>query len=728
MNTPASWSTTLKRLLQWAQRDEPLKTAHVQGPCATGKSTVVPLWMWNKLAEAHEDQLVVFVTWEDDVARISDIFDKDASGGMTRLKPAILDYSRFLAVLRNNMRRDDTTRWADGPQLEAWLDHGIFPERALLILDIVPQMTVEFCLSMAILSRLAFYRSSKPSSRLRILTMSSTEQLKPVSSLFGQDPRTTFRLRAEGTYNPEGYKDIEDMTSTTMCVGQQGVVAGIKERIDASPDSSKHLVMFFEESYASWTCNEELGAERCVSYLSLGNVPGAVPNLFRDKRRIYPADKLVTVYRLPYANFSGVCIDGAFTHAHVVCSHTRKGFYYNLEYGNVVQGDIPLSVSERLDVVSWAARAKRDGVASAFLYAIEGSESRYTERRLDCDTYGEFHDAVGRHAIDLLFSLIQLAHQGLDIDPVACTNIFTSMLTLVRELVRRLAVQGLVRATEALQRISCRLQMPDGPDIIASRMMPVVGYDYRLAVLLATPSPHPGVAFLKAQLAAALCHGPLLLFKLFKLEAAVEKYGSARVRKELKYEFEGHSKPLALTGVWWTIVSLMHASILRGSILSGFQLRLDGDRFNVHRQPTDAYQVKFNEIRAVLTSCGVEVENHDDEPTLTPAHYASLHGDIFTAFMYHCVLATGPDDAGMFGFYGTATQAGLIPDPLLHTLVDMERFRDAPIIGVSTNFHVTHSGAELRDWTGILARAILERMQRDYPERELSDVLDSYLQ
>lgn len=96
------------------------------------------------------------------------------------------------------MRRDDTTRWADGPQPEAWINHGLFPERVLLILDIVPQMAVEFCLSMAILSRLAFYRSSKPSSRLRILTMSSTEQLKPVSSLFDQGPWTTFRLKAEG--------------------------------------------------------------------------------------------------------------------------------------------------------------------------------------------------------------------------------------------------------------------------------------------------------------------------------------------------------------------------------------------------------------------------------------------------------------------------------------------------------------------------------------------------
>jgi hypothetical protein len=727
MNTPASWSTTLKRLLVWAQGDEPLNTAHVQGPCATGKGTVVPLWMWNELAKVHEDQLVVFVTWDDEVARIGDIFDNNATDGAAHLKPAIWDYHRLLAVLRNNMRRDDTTRWADGPQPEAWINHGLFPERALLILDLVPQMPIEFCLSMAILSRLAFHRSGKPSSRLRILTMSSTEQLKPVASLFARDPWTAFRLKAEGTCNAEGYNNFEDMTATTLCAGQQGVMAGIKERIDASPDGSKHLVMFFEESQASWTCTEELGAERCASRFSLGNVPGAVPNLLRDKRLISPADTLVTVYKLPHASFSGVRVDGAFTHAHVVCSQARKGFYYNLEYGNVVQGDIPLSASERLDVVSWAARATRDGVGLALLYAVDGRDSRYTEKRLEHDTQGEFHDAVGRHAIGLLFSLIQLAHQGLDIDPVACMDIFTSTPTLVRELVRRLAVQGLVHATETLQRISCRLQMPGDADTIASRMMPVVGYDYRLAVLLATPSPHPGVACLKAQMAAALCYGPLLLFKLEQLEAAVEKYGSVRVRNELEGEFEGHSKPLALTGVWWTIISLMHASILRGGVLSGFQLRLDRDRFDVHRQPTDAYEAKFDQVRAVLTNCGVEVESHNDKPTLTPAHYTSLHGDVFTAFMYHGVLATGPDEHGAYGFYGTATQAEVVPDPLLHALVDMDKFRDQPVLGVSTSFHVTHSGAELRDWTGIPARAISERMQRDYPEWELSDILDSSL-
>ena len=666
---------------------------------------------------------MVFVTWEDEVARIRSIFDMHASGA-TDFEPAIWDYTRLLDVLRNNIRRDDTTRWADGPQPEAWINQGLFPERALIILDLVPQMPIEFCLSMAILSRLASHRSGKTSSRLRLLTMSSTEQLNPVTNLFTQLPWTTFRLKAEGTCNPEGYEDFEDMAATTLCAGHEGVVARIKERIDASPDGSKHLVMFFEDSPASWTCTEVIGAENCATLCSVGNAPGVVPNQLRGKPCISPVDKLVTVYELPYASFSGVGIDGAFTHAHVVCPQTRKGFYYNLEYGNVVQGDIPLSVSERLDVVSWAARAKRDGVASAFLYAMN---SRYTETRFEFGTHGEFHEAVGHHAIDLLFSLIQLAHQGLDIDPVACMDIFTSTPALVRELVRRLAVQGLVHATETLQRISCRVKMTGDTATIASRMMPVVGYDYRLAVLLATPSPHPGVAFLKAQLAAALCHGPLLLFKLDPLAAAVEKYGCARVRRELEDEFEGHSKPLALTGVWWTIVSLMHASLLNGGVATGFQLRLDRDRFNIHRKPTDAYIDKFNEIYAVLKDSGIEVENHNDQPTLTAAHYDSLHGDIFTAFMYSGVLATGPDNNAMYNFYATATQAEVIFDPLLHVLVDMERFRDQPVIGVSTNFHVTQSGAELRDWTGIPARAILERMQRDYPERELSDVVESNL-
>lgn len=438
---PPSWSDTLKELLQWAQGDSPLKLAHVQGPRASGKSTIIPLFMWKKLTAAHNDQLVVFVTWTDEVARIAGFIEQNASGSQGSFSPCVIDYGRLLLILERNLRDQD----ANGPQPASWDSDQIIPDRTLFILDLIPQLPADFCLSMATLSQLALHRST--SSRLRILTVSPTKAFRAVLDVFAPAQWANFRLSADGTPNPEGYRDVEDLCFAQLCHDERHLTQTLQERVAASPPGSKHLVMFFEDTTMIDSLEIGLGVEKCevVSCLS-GDGPGTVPTKLRNSRQLEAAkDKPVTIYKLAHGSFSGVCVDSTFSHAHIVCSSFRQGDFFSFKLGNMVQGKTTLSVSERLDLVSWGARAKASGVESAYVYApVKTTRLGYAG---SLDVHGEWSDVAGRHLMRTIYGLICLIRNGLNIDLVGYMTASTSDPPLVKEMIRRLVVQGLIKVT-----------------------------------------------------------------------------------------------------------------------------------------------------------------------------------------------------------------------------------------------------------------------------------------
>lgn len=263
-----------------------------------------------------------------------------------------------------------------------------------------------------------------------------------------------------------------------------------------------------------------------------------------------------------------------------------------------------------------------------------------------------------------------------------------------------------------------------------SHLMPVVDYDYRLAYLLATPSPHPGITLLKVHLATLLSVGLFSLFDLNKLNDAVEEYGSSEVRTALKEELRGPAEPLGLTGVWWTMIALCYTC--RQNMLQnmrGIQLRVGKDRIILPMlQGVLIYSNKYEEILSIMGEHGIEVEGETTGSTLTPDHYDSLHRDIFVAFLYQCVLVTGPKDLDRH-FYTTATQAELFPGPMVNAMVDFQAIEDRLQMGVSSRveLHILDEDKPLmKDWTRIPARVITKWLHSTHPGKKLSTVLESH--
>ncbi|RSL59885.1 hypothetical protein CEP51_013850 [Fusarium floridanum] len=232
-----------------------------------------------------------------------------------------------------------------------------------------------------------------------------------------------------------------------------------------------------------------------------------------------------------------------FDNLHLFLNSHRQQFIYDAVTGQPTWVNLPICHEERLEQVAWTVRTRN--IPSRISIYTEASSiddfisSGSLHRRLKvCNEHvGGFIAATTR----------QFARWGVDTSSVLCCFFESSIDKMAHlSLLDRLHVQGILGNKEStIGLVGHHLD-------IFYKVLPVVGFDHRLALFVALPSSNAVVRQVKVQLAAILTAG---IRQLFTFDADFWD-------KTLVLECSGWSTNLAPTGSMWLALGLWRRGAL----------------------------------------------------------------------------------------------------------------------------------------------------------------------
>ncbi|KAJ4325198.1 hypothetical protein N0V84_003580 [Fusarium piperis] len=229
-------------------------------------------------------------------------------------------------------------------------------------------------------------------------------------------------------------------------------------------------------------------------------------------------------------------LDG-FHSLHLFLSSHRTQLIYDAVTGQLTRVNLPVSQDERLEQVAWGIRTRN--VPDRICIYTEASTvdefvsagSHHRRLKICNEQVGGFIAAACRN----------FSHWGID-GPSVVSCFFESNIETMAHLntFSRLHVQGVLGDRELT------IGLVGRHATIFDQVLPLVGFDYRLALFVALPSDNAIVRQIKVQLAALLTVGT---DRLFAFDEDVSEV-------DLSPHCGGWSKPLARTGCMWLALGL----------------------------------------------------------------------------------------------------------------------------------------------------------------------------
>ncbi|RSL73886.1 hypothetical protein CEP54_000297 [Fusarium duplospermum] len=472
-------------------------------------------------------------------------------------------------------------RLADGPGFKSWNTADIGePEHLAVVFVIDPQMSAECAL--ALIATVQWAADLGSQYKLRILTISSEDAPRALRRLLYH-----YNLGEPHTMSlspPDGFASMRREVHHLVQVNQNDLVQAFQR--ESRGDLEKQGVISWQKlpqfdhgqdrNVIHVPAMDIFVKDRYYSVNSLAimleDEVATVFSGFIDQYRAHSTAWVDACYLrfVPPAFRSPFPLDH-FDNLHLFLSSHREQLIYDAVSGQLTLVNLPICHEERLEQIAWAVRTRN--IPSRICIYTEASSidnfissgSRHRRLKVCNEQVGGFIAAATR----------EFAPWGVDTSSVLCCFFESSIDKMAHvSMLDRLHVQGILGNKESsIGLVGHHLD-------VFHKVLPVVGFDHRLALFVALPSSNAVVRQVKVQLAALLTAG---IDQLFTFDADVSN-------EDLTQQCSGWTQPLASTGTMWLALGLWR----------GGALEYDNYRSRRVSEETKDGKLKFDD-------CGVSV-------------------------------------------------------------------------------------------------------------------------
>ncbi|KAM0233200.1 hypothetical protein ACHAPO_007279 [Fusarium lateritium] len=619
--------------------------------------------------------------------------DEDPSDevGEGELAPERLDFGTLVELLRANMESPDIDHtWCRRgyyTRFNLSTNHLRLPRDVVFLLQLDPQFSAECALALALIVDWALSISSDERlAKIRVITLSPYSNFIYLHRLLLHETTVAvFDIDLSTLEDPVGSCDFSGEQTTERIV--ERLVA-----VTRRPDKSARLIVSFDDSIQGLIRQrldkiEWEAIEVDTFYYNdkwSDAMMSAIENLSRPGGTV-----LVTIYGQLSVRPRPIL---AFSEVHVVLGHTDN---WSPAWDNKTLQVIPYphltSRQDRQSQLWWAYHPKRQVTVyncregpDAFVF--QGGKS--------------IHLMQGAHFGAFIASMIDFSQYGLKSD-VIIERLIPSPL-IVKEMIGMLTVQGLVA--------NGRLTLSDQEAKVFHKVMPVVRYDYRLAMFLALDS-DPTPRRVKAQFAAAVLIGNE------NFCGYPEGKTRAVVIETVFKCCHGYGSNLAKQGSTWLDLGLAKYGLERQYSLFPMPDSMNG-AVDICMQTAEAWRQQTGQILERFHSTGIDISINTDcsreREELTAHEQWQIHYGLFRSFMYQVTLCRNPSAEGggspnirLFRSNTSCTLFHTVPTKFIDIKSLLEASCSKMILGISYSLtRSSPSNVEIRDWVMIPANVI----------------------
>ncbi|EEU42007.1 uncharacterized protein NECHADRAFT_86154 [Fusarium vanettenii 77-13-4] len=437
-------------------------------------------------------------------------------------------------------------RVADGAGLKCW-NMDMAPTDSLCVAFVIdPQMSAECALGL--IATVHWAADVSPQYMIRVLTISPEDAPRALRKLlyaYGLDSPYPISLNP-----PDSVASKRREVQKIIQASQKDFVQELQK--ESRGDLTRQAVISWhnlphfdldEDRHISRIAERDVYEQDRVflvtnlTMMSQGDVEDRFSGLINDYRNSATARLDGCVIRfVPHTSRPPFPLDG-FDNLHIFLSSHREQVIHDAVTGQLTRVNLPVCQEERLQQVAWAFRT-RNVPASIAIYTeassldeFVSSGSHYRRLKVCNEQAGGFVAGV----------VLGFAHWGLD-GPSIISCFFESNLERSAHINRwsHLHIQGILGDK------GTSVGLVGKHSVIFNQVLQVLGFDHRLALLVALPSESAVVRQVKVQLAALLSAG---IKRLFIFHDDV-------LEKDLVSHCQGWSKPLARTGSLWLALGL----------------------------------------------------------------------------------------------------------------------------------------------------------------------------
>ncbi|KAI8714979.1 hypothetical protein NCS52_01004600 [Fusarium sp. LHS14.1] len=633
------------------------------------------------------------------------------------LSPEIITFSELLLALRANRReaRSNRRAWNGTYDLKEWHERAIMPKRALVVIYLDRMVSADSALALIALVQWAFDVIIDTRCRIHILTMSTYGIRNIVPDLA--------KRRAPDLAIPEldlaPFGDLDPIANARV-IQHQDIASQLHRAILSSNGRPVAIIFLGNEDlfhgivqFCDWH-KESLG-ERTVE------CPSDDIDAFRrwqEKEEEEEEDPpTIRLIRLDgNCPIIPIAFEG-FDQVHIVLGHNYQEVAWNNQAGQLVDFHRVTARSERRDQIWWArqpnARVTCVYTGGSKLEAF--LETGHHRHRLTEDS----------HMGGFMASVFDMSTWGIDPRMVFGRCVRATESRTASEILHRLTVQGIISQEEFV--------LPE-PDATAFRkILPLVNYDYRLALFVAIDSGNSDtmVRMVKIQLAALISSGfqDVLWIQCENLKAALET--DPRLLSQMIRACVGYGRCLARQGTMWLVLGLWKHFIHAESSGQNREFRalydvveVDQSRSPIAQDLVDTMCLYLRRVGITVPS-GMNVAAEVGDINETQARQLQAH--LLRSYLYQLIggkLLEGQTKLS-HKIIATDTRIGELGVP---DLEEMHRKEGSEIIfGVchSLSKRVGQSLVFAADWTYIPADIVAEWKNKNAPDTSLRDRLRS---
>lgn len=629
----------------------------------------------------------------------------------------LMTYGKLWKDIQSNvdMERNEhaPTIWRESTNPTDWINNDRLPLKVVIIFHLDPNIPADCALSLAGIVEWALAQSTLPGYVIRLVTLSAEgdcdllERLLEASEF--QCRLTELDLAQYGEQDP--MRNCTVINATDIDTQVSDILARVREE----PDKSRLILCFDIAFYKA--LNDIQDPE--VSHLIDKGVVAVGATMDDIRPLIDRVQGLKTLLMLfsPDAAILPLPVR-SFEEIHIVVGYSTQKQTWNHELRQMVGCDYPLSMEERQRQIWWAFQGKDQSV---FMHIDDGlSPDAFIDQGYDSIRFVEAHQLGG--FISAVTSLPWFLRNR---DRVI--RIFATNSLVVREMTDRLITQRVINSSGG--------GLSESEANIFIEALPLLEYDYRLALLVATEA-SPRVDRVKAQLAAMLTT---------KLEQIVMLENRPRVPEYVFKECCGFGRSLAGQGSLCLFLGLLKNRKRHiqehGEYMSRYD-NLDGI-VSVNESAAKGMEETFSELARLVTRNGRDMNPRlsllAEIGEMTSVEQGELHGDLFRAYMYQSTVCHEQlvDDESDNGSLKTCTISGgyvcvlappdISPTNLVDILGLLHNSGDKAAIGIS---HCLEKDPDfnsliLGDWTFIPRDVVYEWEQTVGPPGSIVSVLDS---
>lgn len=709
--TPRAWKDELAKIASWACADTTsdstdLKFAHIQGPSASGKSTNVPIITWFKTVIKSPDAMVIHAMEDIEVGRVLRIRnDPDSVARLPKMKTVPKwnlftgSYEALFQVVKANLKRlssheDPTTQPPD--------EQGLLSETLQLAQHVVFMVDLSlYCsagLAGLLVSLVAWSKPRgliSPGKTIRVLTMSSgstpvyVTKLARIYSAYPSmvifDPIRHFCLPAD--------KEPAYMQANVRCVRSTELVSTV-DSIIVPPGMCRTMVCF--DTHMS-----DMGLYDCIAKPAYYNYPKPVVAQFvppkqRDEMLVAISDQIQDGFGTSCSGLhimpTAWCMNASLRNDRMldlVISPNVARNVLDYQTGQVACLSLRRSREEILHALSWADRCCLDpSLINIFLVS---------DQTTDLKSFLE--DAAPHWRIDASDSQLTafiaiLADSSLNrwfADPATIVAAFFRNPNNMRWFdmtVRQMHIQKIMQWVEPERTFRWHLPLEVGRSFVD--LLPVFGYDARLALLVALPSETPRQTKAKVELASLLYIGWNTIFEFHIGDDFIPTLAPKDIPDAISVVKV--LRPLAQASSMWAFVALWEEFfdcprtnieiLMRGGDTRLYAL-VPGC-ISIFKGQVHRLIALIQDVNRCLTDHGVEVVfrySRLNEPVFTDAECLSVQHDVLRAFLHQLTLVVH-DTVQTALDYKSAT--GLELQIELQRMVDFEELQrlGKPVFGI----------------------------------------------